>query len=570
MQKDVNKQALETNTSANNQALREAMFGPIDPLDPESWPVELKNRGWTAAREAAYQERVAVALIDHLRTPARFYPSRPAYNSPQSIRTAMAAQSDTRDRHASEDEDDEAVREERGEEMLEESAGGDTLTAEQHESLREWAAEKLLELYALDELYAAQFSAQVQDDADDDASTEEEQEDHGDSVDPSEDGDAREDADVKICDDEGSDQQKQQAAAQSVPPLVVTKPKSRGSYPLDSFGQYAEAVEQIARIVQVAPTMAGTALIGVLSPLAQPLINVSHKALDSGMPVTVNVLCVAESGERKSSLLSALTKPILKGIQAAGNGRSGMMTNDITVDGLIKGLINRCPSQYILAPEAVTLLGSHALSEEARGRFFGTSSSLYSDEPLSRTRADEHVFVVGRRLSLTLFGQPVVIREFLGSALVMQQGTANRFLIAKPASLRGQRVYCDEELDGHPEYVRLTGRLYELASQPWHIDEDTGGIVPRVVRLTPEAKALWVPFYNHLEREIGKGGRYDDYPGYVGRFSEQVLRIAALLALLDDTQVTHIDGETMRRALDLGEYYLRQALKVFMEMAAPN
>ena len=85
-----------------------------------------------------------------------------------------------------------------------------------------------------------------------------------------------------------------------------------------------------------------------------------------------------------------------------------------------------------------------------------------------------------------------------------------------------------------------------------------------------QAKALWVEFQNECERNIAPGGRYDDYVGYVGRFPEQVRRIAALLALLDDTQVSEIDGETMTRALALGRYHFRQAIRLFVEMAADN
>lgn len=559
-----NRTTQNADAGLGDPTAREGMFGPIDPHDPESWPVQLKKRGWTTARETAYQERVTRALFDNLRPPPRFYSSHLV----QQMRTAKIAQRETTleppPEDEDEDEDDGTDHEAADVGCAEAERVNATLTPEQQLIYRDWCAEQLLRLHAVNKIYAIRAAASGQDQ--DDASAEEAAAD-GEEGD---DGDAEEEIDGQASEDEGMEDKTAAAPAQSVPQAPVRKPVSRGGYPLHAFGQYAEAVEQIARIVQVAPGMAGTGLVGVLSPLAQPLINVSHKTLDGGMPATVNVLCIADSGERKSSLLAALTKPILRGIQAAGNGRSGMMTNDITVDGLIKGLINRCPAQYILAPEAVTLLGSHALSEEARGRFFGTASALYSGEALSRTRADEHVYAENRRLSLTLFGQPVVVKDFLGSPLVMQQGTANRFLIAQPASLRGRRIYCDEELDGHPEYQKLTARLYELASQPWHIDEESGGIVPRVVRLTPKAKALWVDFYNRQEREIGKGGRYDDYPGYVGRFSEQILRMAALLALLDDTGVTEVDGETMQRALDLGDYYLRQALKVFTTMAAPN
>lgn len=559
-------------------ALQQAMYGAIDLKDQDGWHRLLHKIGWNSIKENFYQKKVAAANAEGAPIPPRFDPEAIANKKSaqaKAIKAWLQAKTAAQRRAAeqvstlnseegvashNEDEEDEGNKTP-PEVDTEDQASADA--SDESLAVRDWAAEKLLQIYALNEIFSHQTAALVQDDVGEDVDAEGDEVDHVDACGD----DAQEDADADA--DDKNTVEEAVAVAPVLQP-VRSKPVNNGGYPIHAFGQYAPAVEQIARVVQVAPAMAGTGLIGVLSPLVQPLINVSHKALDDGMPVTINILCIAESGERKSSLLSVLTKPILRGIQEAGNGRSGMMTNDITVDGLIKGLINRCPAQYILAPEAVTLLGSHALSEEARGRFFGTASALYSGEALSRTRADEHVYAEDRRLSLTLFGQPVVVRSFLGSELVMQQGTANRFLIAKPPSLRGQRLYCDEELDSHPEYQMLTKRLYELARQPWHIDEETKGIVPHVVRLSPDAKALWVAFYNRLEREIGDGGRYDDYPGYVGRYPEQVLRLAALLALLHDTNVTHIDADTMQCALDLGEYYLWQAMRVFYEMAAPN
>lgn len=578
-------------TAAQDSALQHAMYGPIDLNDQDSWHRLLHKISWNGTKEYFYQKKVAAAISDGASIPPRFDPEAIANKNAaqaKAIKERLRAKAATQ-RSAAEqlsttnsedggashndfdhDEGNNTPPEVDTEEQASAAISDETrdsppIQFHEQQETRDWAAEKLLQLYALNEIFSYQSAVQEQDDVGEEDDTE------GDEVDrvDERDDDPQEDADADPR-DEADDTAEDSVEAAPAPQTVRSKPVNKGGYPIHAFGQYAPAVEQIARVVQVAPAMAGTGLIGMLSPLVQPLINVSHKALDDGMPVTINILCIAESGERKSSLLSVLTKPILRGIQEAGNGRSGMMTNDITVDGLIKGLINRCPAQYILAPEAVTLLGSHALSEEARGRFFGTASALYSGEALSRTRADEHVYSENRRLSLTLFGQPVVVRSFLGSELVMQQGTANRFLIAKPPSLRGQRLYCDEELDNHPEYLMLTKRLYELARQPWHIDEESKGIVPRVVRLSPDAKALWVAFYNRLEREIGDGGRYDDYPGYVGRYAEQTLRLAAILALLHDTNATHIDVDTMQCALDLGEYYLWQAMRVFYEMAAPN
>ena len=67
-----------------------------------------------------------------------------------------------------------------------------------------------------------------------------------------------------------------------------------------------------------------------------------------------------------------------------------MIVQDVTVDGLIKGLIVRCPVQFCLVLEGATLLGGHAMSPDNLMRFLGNVASLYSGEPISRTRVDDH------------------------------------------------------------------------------------------------------------------------------------------------------------------------------------
>jgi len=85
----------------------------------------------------------------------------------------------------------------------------------------------------------------------------------------------------------------------------------------------------------------------------------------------------------------------------------------------------------------------------------------------------------------------------------------------------------------------------------------------RTVRMSPGAKAAWVGFYNQLEMAAGPGGDMATHAGYVTRFAEQVMRIAALLAILEDQNVQDISEEIMLRAIDLGDYYLDTAMHIF-------
>jgi hypothetical protein len=176
---------------------------------------------------------------------------------------------------------------------------------------------------------------------------------------------------------------------------------------------------------------------------------------------------------------------------------------------------------------------------------------------------DEHHYAQDRRLSVLLFTQPIVAMEFLGSELVMQQGMGNRFLYSEPSSLRGTRPHIDIELETEPVYQRFCAQITALATHPWKINPETNGIEARTVRMSSGAKAAWIDFYNKMEFAVGPGGDLATHAGYVTRFPEQVMRIAALLAILEDPTVEHISEAVMFRAIELGEYYLDSALHVF-------
>lgn len=334
-------------------------------------------------------------------------------------------------------------------------------------------------------------------------------------------------------------------------------------FPVGAFGSLAPVIMLIARAVQVSVEMVGSAMIGVLSALAQAIINVSPKKSGVGCPVTINLLIIALSADRKSSTISAVIKPVLAAISRATDCRRHMLIQDVTVDGMVIGLIDRCHSQLLIAPEGASLFGGHAMSPDNLGRFMGNVSSLFSGEALSRTRAKEHSYAEDRRLSLMVFVQQVIAMDFLSSPLVMQQGLGNRFLYSQPQSLVGTRKFDDIELDDEPVYKQYCEKITKMANQPWKINPQTQGVDARTVRLSDDAKAAWVKYYDAMELAIAPGGDMATHAGYAGRFSEQILRLAALLAIADDPDVVTIAEKTMLSAIELGSYYMDSAMSAF-------
>lgn len=359
-------------------------------------------------------------------------------------------------------------------------------------------------------------------------------------------------------------------AAASTVHRSTSLPAAQSNYPTASWGSLAGLVEAVACSVQVSHAMVGGVLIAVLSSLLQMFFNVSIRAKDGGMPISLNVFLIADSGERKSSTIRAITDPVLAALRQCTDTRRQMLVQDVTVDGLVVALIERHPALFLLVPEAATLLSSHAMSKDNLMRFLGIFSSLFSGEPVSRTRVAEHHFAEDRRLSALIMGQFAVAIEFFGSDMVMKQGLGNRILYDTPPSLRGSRQYVETELADHPAYQDFCDLVAAIAQRPLVIDELTGGISPTVIRTSAEAKALWVQHYNRMEEQSCEGGPLATHAGYASRFAEQTLRMAGILTLVDDINAGEITTDAMGRAITLSNYYLEQALNLFTEAPANN
>lgn len=341
-------------------------------------------------------------------------------------------------------------------------------------------------------------------------------------------------------------------------------------FPTAALGSMAHVAQVMTGSLQVVPAMVAGGLIAFFSAILQPFFNVSLRASGDGMPLSINMFLIADSGERKSSTIHAIAKPLYLALQSIQDDRKHMLIQDVTVDGMVVGLIDRCPAQMLLVPEAATLLSSHAMSKENLMRFLGIISSLFSGEAISRTRVDEHHYATGRRLNALIMSQTIVAMEFIGSDMVMQQGLGNRFLYDAPESMRGTRLFNDNDLDSDPEYVAYCEYIELMVSRVMKINEATGGVDVKVIGTSPEAKAIWVDHYNTLEIGCGEGGPYATHAGYVGRFPEQTLRLAGILTLIEDLDAEEITADAMARAVMLADYYLQSALHLFNKAPADN
>jgi hypothetical protein len=86
----------------------------------------------------------------------------------------------------------------------------------------------------------------------------------------------------------------------------------------------------------------------------------------------------------------------------------------------------------------------------------------------------------------------------------------------------------------------------------------------KVYQLDPDAKTLWIEYYNKIETAIGEGGELSNMADIAIRFPEFCRKFALLMPIVEGRE--NITGADMARAIALTEYFQIHAERSFSVM----
>src|SRR5262249_35479259 len=235
-----------------------------------------------------------------------------------------------------------------------------------------------------------------------------------------------------------------------------------------------------------------------------------------------------------------------------------------TVEGLAKMWPNAPAALGLFSAEGGQLVGGHGTSEDNKLKSASFFSSLWDGQPVKRVRAGDGVTILnGRRFALHIMIQPEAAQAFLSDSLLRSQGILSRVLLAAPMTIAGQRFFqAPEDRDDVSilTYTQIIGRLLE---RPLPLaDGKRNELLPRVLRISADALAVWTEFYNGIESRSGLGGELATIREFAGKAAEHAARIAGVLAIVADFNVQEIDAEIMRDATALTEWYVGEAQRL--------
>lgn len=355
-------------------------------------------------------------------------------------------------------------------------------------------------------------------------------------------------------------------------------------YPIEALGaDLAKVIYAATKEIKVSPALAAHCALLALSLATHAHFDVVIRK--RRVCLSIGLVSIASSGERKSSVYYTLMKGIERFQQALelkyrkrqsgediyGNAPNApelkripiIVMTDPPLEAILINLHRGYPSQALSSDEAGTLLGGYAMCKDNILKFGSGLSSVLEGNQITRVRANGESFILrGKRLTLHLMAQPKIIDHLIGDKQLEDQGFLARLLKVRAEDKAGTRFNSPPNIDREKTIQVFNDRIYALISQPLSFN-DLGDLETKDVLVNAKAEKLWDDFTNVVEPKQAKGREYHKIKGFASKIRDNVLKLAGLITLYEGK--TEIDERAMSGAIELGYFYIQQELNGLSE-----
>ncbi|MGA7328007.1 MAG: DUF3987 domain-containing protein [Rhodomicrobium sp.] len=398
-------------------------------------------------------------------------------------------------------------------------------------------------------------------------------------------------------------------------------------YPVTALPKIIKAAaEEVHGFVKTPLAMVASSSIAAISLAAQALIDVRRDE-ELLSPVSLFMLTIAESGERKTQCDKMFTraiehyqdeqdsaaKPLFRGYKTAlsaweaeyagikdrirrqtSKGECAtmsqldlsmhedtkpekprvpkLMRKESTPEGLAKKLQHEWPSAGIISNEAGIVFGAHGMNYQSIMRNLALLNTLWDGGRYQSDRSDDerNRDVRGARLTMGLMAQEAVLQEFFeqSNGLARGSGFFARFLTSWPESTMGTRFY-EAPTEGMPALKAFNDRLSQILACAVPINED-GALHPAEMQLSPKAKAEWIKYHDRVEAMLGQGGELFDVKDVAAKSADNAARLAALFAFFERGADATIERDDFVRASKIALWHLSEARRFLGEFSMPS
>ena len=381
-------------------------------------------------------------------------------------------------------------------------------------------------------------------------------------------------------------------------------------YPLESFPTLLlNAVIDVQEITKAAIPLIAASALGAAATACQGLADVQRPSIPTPIPISLNLLTIAESGDRKSASDSFFFTPIFE-FESAQRATYQESLKNYTAELAVwkakeKGLkqgINKNTRDgvctHFLEQELVTLYRQKvqepprmriALSDVTPAALGAELESnpclavLHSNEALDiikgtalrnlpflnrawdgqrievdRRDTSKSIVVDNARLTTVLAVQPGGYKFLCESknSYARDSGYLARTLISYPESTAGTREL-DLNTSGEYSPYRLEKfhrKIHDLLTCAFRRHAENNSRM--IMSFSPGAKLKWVNFFNSVEKELKQGnGKFYLIKDFAAKAAEHVARMAAIFELMS-TDDKEISEDSVERAIKVVTWYL--------------
>ena len=229
-----------------------------------------------------------------------------------------------------------------------------------------------------------------------------------------------------------------------------------------------------------------------------------------------------------------------------------MLYTDTTIEALLQGLHGASKSAMLISAEGATIFFGPAIRSIDKLNILWDGGELHVD------RKDSSFTVENAKLTTSIMIQSAPFLKFQENRGEMARGLGYfaRSLISYPPSTQGKRF-----INNLQEFqkVHLPGfhrRITELLST------DTAGSQCKVVSLSHDAMCRWLAFYNQVESNLSEGGYLADIRDFASKIADNVARIAALFHHYSGND-GEISLDSVNRACNIAVYYINEFKALF-------
>jgi hypothetical protein len=340
-------------------------------------------------------------------------------------------------------------------------------------------------------------------------------------------------------------------------------------FPVDALPPVIRAFAiAMQRTIKAPMGICVASLLTAMSLAVQSLANIQMPSVPAAKPLSLFLLTIARSGERKSACDSVAMAPIeqYETDQQAlyGDDARGLTVADVTMEGVDRELYEGARSLAICNDEGGQVVGSRQANDDGKITFLTGLSKCWDGKDRRSFRAGAGSrWICGKRVGCHLMVQPFLARDLIHDRVWCEQGILARFLVSEPASTMGTRTLARWSKAGKRAQAAFETRVRELLDHPQPTAaHDDNVLRPPAIEMTSGAQTVWADFYHEVEFQLGANGPLESVQPFANKLAEHAARLSGCFAVFEKGPDTKVTQDQMERAIRVARYYLREVVRL--------